>query len=66
MSSFKWTDLVPTFIAGGTVADHKRLQQLDLLRQIYNQDVKLQWPTYAVGQGAWLAQWQPGRKERLQ
>ena len=50
---FQWTDLIPSFIAAGT--DDTAEQQLELLRQIYNQDF-----------GGWLERWRPGWKDRLQ
>ena len=37
---FKWTDLIPSFIGAGTAAEIQAAtaeQQLELLRQIYNQ-----------------------------
>ena len=59
---FKWTDLIPSFIGAGTVGGERAEQQLELLRQIYNQDIRLSRPSFAV----WLEWWEPGQKEHLQ
>ncbi len=60
-SSFKWTDLIPSFIgAGGERAE----QQLELLRKIYNQDIRLS--RNSEGRREWLDWWEPGREDRVQ
>lgn len=66
--SFKWTDLIPSFIGAAKIQDAFDREQLELLRKIYNQDFggRQIHPPGIPFTLAWLARWQPGRKDQLQ